>query len=312
MTRYRRIAAELAGQIAAGELAPGAELPSVRVLAARSKTTTSTAARALRALADAGVITAADRRRARVAPDGDLAARRFLHAERVFRLAGSDDPALDVVTRGLAPSIVRVSTAGSFAGLRAVVQGQADGATVHLRHRNGEYNAPFAQALLRGRHPHLVHLWRREQGLIVPPGAKTPVDVTDLVGRRVAKRRPGTGTRILFDRLLLEAGHDPDTVRGPEVDSHLEVALAVATGVADAGLGARSAARDLDLGFVPVTWENYDIVLPGDTVDALTPLIAALRDPEVRAEVTSLGGYDLEHAGEIIDLSTRRSRRADV
>lgn len=303
MTRYRQIAAELAERIAEGELVPGAELPSVRELAARHDTATTTAARALRALSDAGVVAAASRRRARVAPNGDLAARRFLHAERVFRLAGSDDPALDVVTQNVGPSIVRVSATGSFAGLRAVVQGHADGAAVHLMHRSGVYNAPFARALLSGRRPHLVHLWRREQGLIVPDEPTAPTRIEELAGRRVAKRRFGTGTRTLLDRLLLDAGHDPDTLAGPEVDSHWEVALAVATGVADAGLGARSAARDLGLEFVSIAWEDYDIVLPGDTVDALTPLITALRTPEIRTAVTRLGGYDMERAGEVVDLT---------
>ena len=303
MTRYREICTELAGRIGAGDLAEGAELPGVRELAQRFGTTASTVGRAVRTLADAGVIVTADRRRTRVAGGGAVAARRFLHGERVFRLAGSDDPALDVVSRGLGRSLQPVGTEGSFGGLRAVRQGRADGAAVHLLHHSGRYNAPFARGLLRGLRPHLIRLWRREQGLLVPPGnPRDLASAADLAGLRIAKRRFGTGTRVLLDRLLLEAGHDPDAVAGPETGSHLETALAVASGVVDAGLAVRSVARDLDLDFVPLVSEEYDVVLPGAALDAAAPLVATLLDPTTRAAVTALGGYDTSEAGQVEDL----------
>jgi molybdate-binding protein len=303
VTRYREICADLASRIGDGELAEGAELPGVRELAQRFGTTASTIGRAVRTLADAGVIVTADRRRTRVAADGAVAARRFLHAERVFRLAGSDDPALDVVSRRLGSGLRSVGTEGSFGGLRAVRQGLADGAAVHLLHHTGTYNAPFARGLLRGLRPHLIHLWRREQGLLVPPGnPRGLASAADLAGLRVAKRRPGTGTRVLLDRLLLAADRDPDALRGPETGSHLETALSVASGVVDAGLGVRSVARDLDLDFVPLVSEDYDVVLTGDALDAAAPLVAALHDPEVRAAVTALSGYDAGSAGRVEEL----------
>ncbi|HEY6422896.1 MAG TPA: substrate-binding domain-containing protein [Pseudonocardiaceae bacterium] len=114
--------------------------------------------RAYRYLADGAVITLADRRRARVATDGVIAAARLLEADRVFRLAGSDDPALQIVLAHVGPAVVPVGTRGSFQGLRALARGTADGAAIHLRHRSGTHNAPFARALLRHRHPHLAPL----------------------------------------------------------------------------------------------------------------------------------------------------------
>jgi molybdate-binding protein len=303
VTRYREICADLAGRIGDGDLAEGAELPGVRELAQRFGTTASTIGRAVRTLAEAGVIITADRRRTRVAPDGALAARRFLHAERVFRLAGSDDPALDVVSRRLGHGLRSVSAEGSFGGLRAVRQGLADGAAVHLLHHTGTYNAPFARGLLRGLRPHLIHLWRREQGLLVPPGnPRGLASAADLAGLRVAKRRHGTGTRVLLDRLLRGADRDPDAVRGPETGSHLETALSVASGVVDAGLGVRSVARDLDLDFVPLVTEDYDVVFTGEALDAAAPLVAALHEPDIRAAVAALGGYDASSAGRVEEL----------
>jgi molybdate-binding protein len=303
VTRYREICADLAGRIRSGELTEGAELPGVRELASRFGTTASTVSRAQRALADAGVILTSDRRRSRVAPDGVVAARRFLHSELVFRLAGSDDPALDVVARTLGRAMQAMDAEGSFGGLRAVRQGKADGAAVHLLHHTGVYNAPFARGLLRGWRPHLIHLWRREQGIVVPPGnPRGLTTAADLAGLRVAKRRHGSGTRVLFDRLLLAADLDPDAVAGPETGSHLEMALSVASGVVDAGLGVRSVARDLDLDFVSLVDEDYDVVLGAAALDAAAPLVATLHDPAVRATIMQLGGYDTTDSGQVHEL----------
>ncbi len=300
MTRYREICADVAGRVADGDLAPGAELPGVRELALEWGTTATTVSRSQRELAEHGVLELADRRRARIAPGAAVAARAFLHGERGFVLAGSDDPALDLVLRAAGPRVTTTPSDGSSAGLLAVRRGRADGAAIHLLHHSGAYNAPFAAALLRGLDPHLVHLWRREQGVLVPPGNPAGVrGAADLVDLRLAVRRAGTGTRVLQDRLLRAAGRDPDAVRGPEVGSHLEVALAVATGAVDAGLGVRSAAADLDLAFVHVTWEEYAVALPGRALDAAAPLVAALHDPDLRAAVAALGGYDTAGSGTV-------------
>ncbi len=300
MTRYREICTDLARRVADGDLAPGAELPGVRELAQEWRTTATTVSRAQRELAEHGVLELADRRRARIPAGAAVAARAFLHGAGGFVLAGSDDPALDLVLRAAGPRITTVPAHGSSAGLVAVRSGRADGAAIHLLHHTGAYNAPFAAALLRGLDPHLVHLWRREQGVLVPPGNPAGVHVAaDLADLRLAVRRPGTGTRVLQDRLLRAAGRDPDAVRGPEVSSHLEVALAVATGAVDAGLGVRSAAADLDLEFVPVAWESYDVALPGRALDPAAPLVAALHDPAVRRAVGELGGYDTTRAGTV-------------
>lgn len=303
MTRYREICADLAGRIGAGELSPGDELPAIRELARQWRTTPSTVSRAQRDLAEAGIIELADRRRARVAVDAALAVRRFLHDGSVFTLAGSDDPALDALARALPGSLRIVTGAGSVVGLGAVRTGHADGAAIHLLHHTGVYNAPFARGLLRGLDPHLVHLWRREQGLIVQPGNPTGIaGIADLLSRRVATRAPGTGTRVLLDRLLRAEGADPDAVRGPQLGTHLEVALAVATGAVDAGVGVRSAAADLDLEFLHLTWEDYDIALPGAALGPAAPLVTALRTAALRRVVAAVGGYDTARSGEVTAL----------
>jgi molybdate-binding protein len=300
MARYLQVSQEIASDIASGTLSPGDELLSVRDAADRYKTTGSTIGRAYRHLADAGVIEVADRRRSRVAAGGEAAARGLLGGHLVLRLAGSDDPGLDIVLRQTGTGVATVGVRGSFHGLTRIWRGTADAAAIHLRHRSGGHNSTFARTLLRGRRPAIIRLWRREQGLLTPAGnpdhVTGPGDLSDL---RIARRPFGTGTRVLLDRLLTDAGITPASVTGVEAASHLEVAMSVASGQADTGLGVRAAATALGLGFVPVAWEDFDIVLSGDALPAAEPLITALRTPAVQSSIGALGGYDLSGAGAV-------------
>jgi molybdate-binding protein len=303
MARYHDLTVQLAARIAGGDLAAGTALPSVRELAGRERTTASTVARAYRELADAGAIVVEPRRAARVSARGEIAARSVLRDGALFRLAGSDDPALSMLLSAISDAIAPVGASGSYRGIAALWSGRADGAALHLRHRSGEYNAPFARGVLAGREPVLVHLWRREQGLLVAPGNPRALErISDLAGVRVARRPAGTGTRTLLDRLLLDADIDPDALSGPTVELHLDVALAVATGEADAGLGLRSAATPLGLDFVPLSWEPFQVATTRAESGGLRPLLEAVRDPATEARIVALGGYDLAEAGDIVAL----------
>lgn len=175
-------------------------------------------------------------------------------------------------------------------------------------HAEGGFEADGAATvrspLLRDQDPHLIHLWRREQGFLVPRGgAGSVATAADLSGLRVARRETGAGTRVLLDQLLLGAGIAPESVPGPELASHLECGLAVAAGIADVALGLRSAARDLDLEFVSVGWEPYEVVVPAATLPAALRLLDGLAVPALRAGIEALGGYDLADAATVRRLA---------
>jgi molybdate-binding protein len=228
---------------------------------------------------------------------GGEPARPVQSAMPVLRLAGSDDPGLDIAVRGAGASVVTVGPRGSFHGLTSLWRGTAEAAAIHLRHHSGSYNAPFAAALLRGRRPAVIHVWRREQGLLT--AHDSPARLVDVAKGRFARRRFGTGTRVLLDRLLAEAGVPSAAIDGPDAATHLEVAMAVATGQAEAGLAVRAAATALGLAFTPVIWEDFDIVLSGDDLPVAESLIEALRATAVRESVSELGGYDLARSGTV-------------
>jgi putative molybdopterin biosynthesis protein len=118
-------------------------------------------------------------------------------------------------------------------------------------------------------------------------------------------RQRGAGTRVLLDFELKKLGLDPGRIKGYERQefTHLAVAAAVASGAADCGLGILAAARALDLGFIPLIRERYDLVIPKEHFesDFLSPLIDVIRSEEFRKEVESLGGYSTEAIGDVLD-----------
>jgi putative molybdopterin biosynthesis protein len=231
--------------------------------------------------------------------------------ERTLVAIGSHDLALDLLAshiRRLSPA-TRLSSAnvGSLGGLMALQRRDAHLAGTHLLdEETGAYNRPFVARLLPDEAIVLVHLADREQGFILPPG--NPLGLAALAdlarpGVRLANRQRGSGTRVLLDYHLRRAGIDPAAVAGYEREefTHMAVAAAVLSGAASVGLGILAAARALGLEFVPLFRERYDLAIPRRHWESelLAPLRAALADPEYRAAVDALGGYDVSQMGEV-------------
>jgi molybdate-binding protein len=293
--------------VAAGEIPPGARVPSVRALAAEVGCAAGTAARAHAELRRAGVIVGPPRARAVVAADGAARARRLLAGDRALRLAGSDDPALDALLRLAGDSgVERVELApgmhGSLDGLTLLARGEADAAALHLHHApTDRYNDPFVRHLLGDEPILIVHLWRREQGLVVAPG--NPYGIRgprELAERTVAWRAPGSASRLLLERLVREARA---AVEPPEAGrlagSHRAVAGAVASGAVDTGLAVRAAAHAFGLDFVPLTVEPFEVAVPEREMPQLEPLLDLLTAGALHDELAALPGYDLAAAGKV-------------
>ena len=296
----RALARRVAEDVAEGRFAPGDRLPAVRELAREAGCAAGTAGRAYAALRLAGVVTGRDRARHVVAADGPLRARAWLTPTGGLRLAGSDDPALDLLLRAAGRTVVVApGPRGSVNGLVQLARGAADAAAVHLRHApSGRYNDPFLRAALPGEPTVLVHLWRREQGLVVAAGNPLGIrSVADLAGRRLAWRAPGTASRLMLERLLLEARIDPAPAPEQALDSHLAVAAAVGTGAADAGLAVRAVAHSAELDWIPVATEPFELALAPDAQAAAAPLLDALASTATHRRLSELPGYDLDESG---------------
>jgi putative molybdopterin biosynthesis protein len=192
----------------------------------------------------------------------------------------------------------------------ALRRGEAHLAGSHLLDpKTGEYNVSYVKQYLPDVPVVLVTFVHREQGLIIAPGnLKDIKGLADLARPdvRYVNRQRGAGTRILLDYRLGQLGIEPAQVCGyaREEYTHLAVAVAVQSGVADCGLGIAAAARALELDFVPLEQERYDLVIPRVHYesDLLRPLLDLIRGPEFRRAVAELPGYDATHMGEATDV----------
>jgi len=229
--------------------------------------------------------------------------------ERTIVHIGSHDLCLDLLAQSLADSGRRLTSAnaGSLGGLVALRRGEAHLAGSHLLDpQTGEYNVSYVKQYLPDVPVILVTFVYREQGLIVAPGnpkgIKGLADLTRPDVRYVNRQR-GAGTRVLLDYRLGQLGIEPAQVGGyaREEYTHLAVAVAVQSGVADCGLGIAAAARALKLDFIPLEQERYDLVIPRAHYesDLLRPLLDLIRGPEFRRVVAELPGYDATHMGEV-------------
>ena len=237
-----------------------------------------------------------------------------INVEGTILAIGSHDVSLDLLASRIRQEDPLLSLAsanvGSMGGIMAIKQGQAHVAGTHLLDpETGDFNVSYILRQLAPEDVLLITLGYRSQGLMVSPG--NPKDVTgiqDLAREDIlfVNRQKGSGTRLLLDYRLKQAGVDPSGVRGyeREVFTHTAVGAAIAGGTADAGLGVLAAAKALKLEFIPVASERYDLLVLKSFAGshAYRSLIKVLSDPEYRREVEALGGYDLSSSGDEVPL----------
>ncbi|MBI4517814.1 MAG: molybdopterin biosynthesis protein [Deltaproteobacteria bacterium] len=237
-------------------------------------------------------------------------------------VSGSHDLSLGVLEDGLkrrAPEL-KFSTAnvGSLGGLLALKRGEAHVVGTHLLDpATGQYNLPDIMKHLQGEPIAVVHLVMRDQGLIVARGnPKAIAGLSDLKrgGVQFVNRQSGAGTRVLLDYELEQLSLTPAQVSGYEREefTHMAVAVAVASGLADCGLGVKSAAVALGLDFIPVAREEYDLVFRRDCFESAAgqALLEVMRGDGFRAAVEALGGYDASRSGTVKELPPARRSRA--
>lgn len=245
---------------------------------------------------------------------GALVSVRLYHTpeeiHRTIVAIGSHDLTLDLIAQFLAERGARLSSAnvGSQGGLVALRRGEAHLAGSHLLDpETGEYNLSSVKKYLPDVPVVIVTLVGREQGLMVRRG--NPLNLralADLARPEVCfvNRQRGAGTRVLLDFELGKLGLPASAVRGYEHEefTHLAVAAAVASGLADAGLGIAAAAQALDLDFVSLYLERYDLVIPRVHYESarLRPMLELLHDDRFRSAVAALPGYDVRPMGTVV------------
>jgi len=226
-------------------------------------------------------------------------------------IIGSHDMTIDI----LADEIrrrghdIRISSGnvGSLGGLMAIRKGICHMAGSHLLDtKTGEYNLSYVQRYLKGIKVAIFHLALRDQGLILAKGNPKGIrGIEDLRREDVTfvNRQAGAGTRILLDYKLSQAGIQAEKIRGYDHEefTHMAVAVDVLSGAADCGMGIFAAAKALDLDFVPIEREQYDLIIPCSHLKnpQIQEILETIRSDRFRERVSSLGGYDPSRSGEL-------------
>ena len=204
---------------------------------------------------------------------------------------------------------IRISSGnvGSLGGLIALKKGSCHMAGSHLLDtETGQYNISYIKRYLKGVRISLFHLVLRDQGLIVAKGNPKGIKgIEDLAGSDLVfvNRQAGSGTRVLFDYKLGQLGIGPKAIKGYDHDefTHMAVAVDVLSGAADCGMGIFAAAKALDLDFVSMVREQYDLVIPSAMVEQsnIKVVLDTIRSRHFRERVAALGGYDPSKSGEL-------------
>lgn len=232
--------------------------------------------------------------------------RPLAEVQRSLLAQGSHDPLLDLLAQWLAQRGRRLVSAnvGSLGGLVALRRAEAHLAGTHLLDAaSGEYNVAAVRQWLPDEALRLVTFAHREQGLIVARGNPLALrGLQDLPRLRYVNRQRGSGTRLLLDYELKRLGIAVETIEGydREVYTHLAVAAAVASNAADCGLGLRRAAQALELDFVPVGEERFDLCIPERhlELEGMQTLLEVLAEVDFRAALGREPGYDARATGQ--------------
>ncbi|MDD4240122.1 MAG: substrate-binding domain-containing protein [Smithellaceae bacterium] len=226
--------------------------------------------------------------------------------------AGSNDPVLDMLLTAIkkehpAFNIFSAST-GSINGLEALNTGLTDIAFSHLYDPDtGEYNVPYLKQYCPDHSPVVVNLFYREIGFLTAKTAEEKFKGWESLARkdmRFVNRQRGSGIRIFLDYELKNRNIPGGDIPGydNEVYTHFEVGLALIAGEAKVGIASAAVAKILDLNFLPLTGERFDMVLDRDTFfrPELQAFVETLQSEPFKKRVEKIGNYNFKDAGKIL------------
>jgi putative molybdopterin biosynthesis protein len=199
------------------------------------------------------------------------------------------------------------SNVGSLSGLMAIKKGRAHLAGAHLFDpETGIYNLTYIDRYLKNIPVKVVNLVIRHQGLIVPKGNPKKIKgIEDLISPDIVfvNRQRGAGTRILFDYKLSQLGINSSQIKGYNCEevSHMAVAVDVLSKRADAGMGIYAAAKALDLDFIPIAIEEYDLVIPEGfwKTKKIQTILQLINSDKFKQTVERMGGYKTSKTGMV-------------
>ena len=219
--------------------------------------------------------------------------------DRAFLITGSHDPSLDYIAEMVAAKGIEVhsSHVGSMGGILALKRGMCNAAPSHLLSDDGDYNIEYLKKYMPETGLALLCVADRQQGIV----SKDGITFGKLENHTYINRQKGSGTRMLLDYMLKKEGMDASKISGyeREMNTHLDIALAVKSGDAEAGMCTYSAAKALGLEFRPVATEKYELIMLKDTLDdeRTAEICRCISSDEFKRILESLGGYNTKNTG---------------
>lgn len=229
--------------------------------------------------------------------------------ENTLLMVGSHDNTIDILTQLMAKKGMRLSSThvGSMGGITAIKKNAAHLAGIHLLDtQTGEYNISYLKKYLPNKKLKIVSLVSRYQGLIVKKGNPLNIkSLKDLEQRdlKFINRQKGSGTRILTDFECQKNNIDTSKILGfnTEEYTHMNIAVSVKSDAADAGMGIMAAAKAIDLDFIPISKEEYQIIIPQEffNKESTISLMEIINSSEFKKEALKAGGYETDNTGKI-------------
>jgi len=231
--------------------------------------------------------------------------------EGLLIITGSNDPLLDraisLFNTHQTDQIAVFANLGSMGGLAALRRKLCHISSSHLLQEDeSEYNFDFAFKEL-DQMPAIVNFCRREQGILVQKGNPKKISAAadlERAGVKIVNRSLSTGTRLLLDRELKKAGISGEKIEGysNEVSRHLDVGLEILSGRADAGPGIRAVAGLLDIDFIPLRWERFDLMISKERFfdEGIQRFLGLLHEKEFREIANILEGYNVNLGGKMV------------
>ena len=226
-------------------------------------------------------------------------------------LAGSDDPlfqkTLSLFHAKRKDTVAFFANQGSMGGLISMRRGLCHIGVCHLlQDDDSEYNFSFAEQEL-DRPPVFVNFSKREQGIIIQKGNPKNINSINDFARddvRIVNRPLGTGTRLLLDYEIARSDITTENITGydMEVSRHLDAGLEVLAGRADAAPAIRSVAGMLDIDFIPLRWERFDLLISRERFfeKGIQSFISLLHEKEFRQLAETFEGYDVSLCGKML------------